>query len=174
MQNISKLSAIVAMSENHVIGNNNQLPWHLPADLKHFKTLTSGHTIIMGRKTHEAIGRALPQRFNIVITHNKHYQAKDCVVVHSLDEALTHQASAADNELFIIGGEQIYRLALPYIQCLYLTIVHQTITGDAYFPELNLNEWQEISRETHPADEQHAVAFSFVTLQRQPRGITQS
>lgn len=166
MQNMSKLSAIVAMSENRVIGHNNQLPWHLPADLKHFKTLTSGHTIIMGRKTHEAIGRPLPQRTNIVITTNPNYNANGCIVVHSLEEALSHHAHAADTEIFIIGGEQIYRQALQHVQRLYLTIVHQDISGDAFFPALDMPAWQEVSRVTHPADEQHAFAFSFVQLQR--------
>ncbi len=166
MQNMSKLSAIVAMSENRVIGRHNQLPWHLPADLKHFKTLTSGHTIIMGRKTHEAIGRPLPQRTNIVITTNPHYNANGCIVVHSLEEALNHHAHAEEKEIFIIGGEQIYRQALKHVQRLYLTIVHHDIDGDAFFPEFDMHAWQEVSRVTHPADEQHAFAFSFVQLQR--------
>src|SRR6188472_2703937 len=115
------LSAIVAMAENRVIGKNNQLPWHLPADLKHFKTITTGHPILMGRKTHESIGKPLPNRQNIILTRDSNYVAAGCTVVTSVKAALQ---KAESPEVFIIGGAEIYRQLLPQVQRLYLTIVH--------------------------------------------------
>lgn len=159
-----KLSAIVAMGENRVIGKNNQLPWHLPADLAHFKAMTTGHVILMGRKTHESIGRPLPNRTNVVLTRDAAYQAPGVTVVHRLEDALSHFPD--ESEIFIIGGAEIYRLALPLLQCLYLTLVHTTVEGDTFFPEWKETEWQTVSREDHPADPANPHAYSFITLTR--------
>lgn len=157
------LSAIVAMSTNRVIGNQNKLPWHLPADLKHFKALTTGHTIIMGRKTHESIGKPLPNRANIVLTRDPHYKAPGCEVVTSIDDALA--AHAQETEIFIIGGAEIYKQLLPATHRLYLTLIHHEFAGDAHFPSLE-KTWQETTREDHPADTDNAYAFSFITLEQ--------
>lgn len=159
-----KLSAIVAMGENRVIGKNNQLPWHLPADLSHFKAITTGHVILMGRKTHESIGRPLPNRTNVVLTRDTHYQAPGVTVVHDLQEALARFPQ--EQEIFIIGGAEIYHLALPLLHTLYLTRVHTTLDGDTFFPAWKEDEWQEVSREDHQADPANAHDYSFVTLQR--------
>lgn len=161
----SRLSAVVALSENRVIGRDNQLPWRLPADLKHFKKLTLGHPIIMGRKTYVSIGKPLPQRTNIVLTQEKQFQAPGCIVIHSLDEAIKKGAEC-DSDIFIIGGAQLYRQSLPLLQFIYMTIIHQHIEGDTFFPELQLNEWKEIAREDHSADSDNPLDYSFVTLER--------
>ena len=163
------LSAIVAMAENRVIGKDNQLPWHLPADLKHFKSITTGHPILMGRKTHESIGRPLPNRVNIILTRNPDYQAAGCTVVTSIETALQHAEQHHASVLFVIGGAEIYRQLLPAIQRIYLTIVHHAIEGDAHFPELNPHEWKEVSREKHAADEANPFAYSFVVFERMER-----
>jgi dihydrofolate reductase len=163
------LSAIVAMSENRVIGKDNTLPWHLPADLKHFKEITTGHFIIMGRKTFESIGKPLPNRSNIVLSRDINYQAPGCETVSTIDEALRMAEAAQQNEIFIIGGAEIYRQLLPTIERLYITIVHCNIGGDAWFPELSPTEWQEVSRERREADEKNAFAYSFITLARREK-----
>ncbi len=162
--NSPRLSAILAMSENRVIGKNNQLPWHLPADLKHFKTITTGHPIIMGRKTYESIGKPLPNRTNIIMTRQKGFDAPGCIVVRSLAEAMLQIGET--EEIFIIGGAEIYHQTLSAIQRIYLTIIHHTFDGDAYFPELNRKEWREIKSEQHEADEKNLYAYSFVILER--------
>ncbi len=159
-----ELSIVVAMAENRVIGNNNQLPWHLPADLRHFKTLTMGKPILMGRKTHESIGRALPGRQNIVVTRQRGYQAEGCMVTLSVDAALAACADAA--EVMLIGGAQLYRELLPRSTRIYLTLVHAIIAGDTLFPAIDPAAWHETARADHPADEKNAYPFSFVTLQR--------
>lgn len=161
-----RLSAIVAMSENRVIGRNNQLPWHLPADLSHFKKITLGNPIVMGRKTFLSIGRPLPGRRNIVISRDAQFQAAGCEIFHSPNEALTALNTSA--EVFIIGGATLFQELLPKLQSLYLTIIHANITGDVYFPEIDVTQWQEIAREDHVADEKNAYAYSFVTLLRIP------
>lgn len=159
-----RISAICAMSENRVIGNHNQLPWHLPADLKHFKNITMGHPIIMGRKTYESIGRPLPGRLNIIITRDKNYQAPGCTVVNSIEDALS--ITQENDEIFIIGGASLYQSMLPFTQRLYLTLIHQEIEGDAYFPELNMNDWVEIERNTHLAEDAHSYSYSFLVFER--------
>lgn len=162
------LSAIAAMDENRTIGYKNRLPWHLPADLKHFKMLTSHHPILMGRKTFESIGKPLPNRTNIILTRDNQYHAPDCIVVTALDQALEAAQQTQTDEIFIIGGAEIYQQLLPHIQRLYLTIVHHSFTGDAFFPELNPHHWQEISREKHLSDEQNNYDYTFLTLKRLP------
>jgi dihydrofolate reductase len=159
-----RLVAIVAMSENRVIGKDNHLLWHLPADLKRFKDITMGSPILMGRKTHESIGRALPGRCNVVITHDVTFQASGCVVANSIETAL--QAVEYSNEVFVIGGAVLYEQMLPLVQRIYLTIVHHQFVGDAYFPEIQSDEWQETENVTHTADEKNSYDFSFVTLDR--------
>ena len=160
------ISAIAAMAENRTIGNKNQLPWHLPEDLKHFKSITSGHAVLMGRRTYDSIGRPLPNRTNIILTRDINFVAPDCVIASSIDEALSTAKDLGTDEIFVIGGAMIYRQLLPIINKLYLTIVHHKFLGDAHFPEINENEWREISRETHDSDASNAYAYSFIVLER--------
>lgn len=160
------ISAIVAMSENRVIGDDNHLPWHLPADLKHFKALTTGHPILMGRKTYESIGRPLPNRTNIIMTRNPSYQVAGCTVVTSIDKAIEHASAIGSNEIFIIGGAEIYQQLLPHIERIYLTVVHETFEGDAFFPELNPREWKESVSIAHLADADNEYDYTFSTLER--------
>lgn len=167
-ENHPRLSAIVAMAENRVIGINNQLPWKLPADLKHFKNITTGHPILMGRKTYESIGRPLPNRMNIIMTRDRHYQANGCHVVTGIDEALQLAAHENKNEIFVIGGAEVYKQLLPQIDRLYLTIVHHPFEGDAYFPALNQVDWQEISHEKHTADADNPYGYSFLVWDKTP------
>ncbi len=158
------ISIIAALAENRVIGVNNTLPWRLPNDLKHFRRLTTGHAIIMGRKNYESIGKPLPERTNIVVTRNRDYRVDGCLIAHSLDEAL--RLAGDDPEIFIIGGAEIYREALPFADRLYLTRVHAAVKGDTFFPEIDNNNWKETACEHHAADEKHAYAYSFVVLER--------
>ncbi len=158
------ISIIAALAENRVIGINNTLPWRLPNDLKHFRRLTTGHAIVMGRKNYESIGKPLPERTNIVITRQSGYEAPGCLVAHSLDEAL--KMASDDTEVFVIGGAEIYQQTLTRADRLYLTLVHDTVAGDTYFPAVDSNDWREISRERHERDERHAYAYSFVVLER--------
>lgn len=158
------LSAICAMSENRVIGCQNQLPWRLPADLKHFKKITIGHPIILGRKTYESIGRALPDRCNVVITRDVDFKAPGCVVVNSIETALL--AVGYSEEAFVIGGALLYQQLLPKVNRLYLTEIHQVFEGDAYFPALDMSEWRLISQEDHAADGENPYPYSFITLDR--------
>jgi dihydrofolate reductase len=157
------ISAVVAIAENNAIGKNNQLLWRLPNDLKHFKQITTGHTVIMGRKTYDSVGKPLPNRRNIVITRKK-MEIAGCEVVSSVEEALA--LCAGEPEVFIVGGAEIYKLAMPVTNRIYLTIVHQVFDADAYFPPVNYNEWTETEREDHGTDEKHAIPYSFITLQR--------
>ncbi len=159
------ISAIVAMAENRVIGKDNQLPWRLPADLRHFKALTLGKPVLMGRKTHESIGRALPGRRNIILTRNSGFQAAEgAEVVSSIDVAM--ESLKATDELMLIGGAELYRELLPRVQRIYLTVVHAQVEGDCYFPELNLTEWRQTSCEDHAADEENRYSYSFMVWER--------
>lgn len=162
-----KISMIAAVSDNNVIGVGNELPWVIPEDLKWFKMRTRGKTVIMGRKTHESIGRALPGRKNIVITRNSNYQplGDSVVVVGSFEEALTHCDDV--HEVMVIGGEQIYRIALPYAKSLYLTRVHVNIeNGDAFFPEFDERDWVKTTiSDLHP-DSESAYDYEFTILSR--------
>ena len=150
------------MSSNRVIGVNNTLPWHLSEDLKHFKSLTTGHTIIMGRKTYESIGRPLPNRRNIVISRNMEASYEGAVVVHSIENAFS--ISRNDNEVFVIGGSNIYEQALSLVDHLYITEIKKSFSGDAYFPEINKQIWVESSREDHITND--GLEFSFVKYQK--------
>ncbi|TAK05152.1 dihydrofolate reductase [Patescibacteria group bacterium] len=158
------ISLVVAVSENGVIGSKNGLPWHLPADLKKFKKLTTGHAIVMGRKTWESIGRPLPDRRMLVVTRDPGKLAGQPVEAFaSLEAAL---AAAGEGEIFVIGGGEMYREALPRADRVYFTRVHATIEGDVTFPELLESEWQETFREDHNADERNPHAFTFYTYER--------
>jgi dihydrofolate reductase len=160
------ISAIVAMSDNHVIGNKGQIPWHLPADLSRMRELSVGHPIIMGRATHEAIGRTLPDRLNIVISSDPHYKvSKGSVLVGSLDEAFNLDEVKAAEEVFIFGGESIYLQAMPITQRIYLTIVHLTTEGDKFFKYMP-DEWTIVSEEKHQKDQNNLYDYEFITLDR--------
>jgi dihydrofolate reductase len=157
------VSAIVATDERGGIGHGGRLPWHLPNDLKRFKALTMGKPIVMGRRTFDSIGRALPGRRNIVVSRRPGLVIDGCSVVPSIAAALAAAADAA--EVCVIGGAEIYRLALPLAGLVHLTKVHATVEADTFFPALDAADWEEIAREHHPADERHAHSYSFLTLQ---------
>ena len=158
------ISIIVAASENNAIGNQGELPWRLPDDLKRFKAVTMGKPIVMGRKTWDSIGRPLPGRQNIVITRQPDFSAEGCDVVASVQEAI---AIAGDvDEIMVIGGSQIYELALPLARRLYLTRVHAEVEGDAFLPTIDETQWRLVSDESHAADERHEFSFSFRILER--------
>lgn len=163
------ISLIAALSRNRVIGRNNDLPWHLPDDMKYFMQTTKGHYVIMGRKNYDSIPekfRPLPNRTNIVVTRQAGLKLPNCVVVHSLEEAVAIAREAGEQELFIIGGAAIYQLGMPLANRLYLTEIDATINGDTYFPDFQKSLWREVSRQHHPADERHAFPFDFVIYER--------
>ena len=159
-----RITIIAAMDRNRLIGDGDRLPWRLPADLRRFKALTMGKPIVMGRRTHESIGRALPGRRNIVLSRDPDYRAPGCDVAASLEEALEMCADA--EELMIIGGAELYARALPRADRLHLTLLHATFSGDAWFPDYDEREWREVSRENHVADTESPSAYSFVDLER--------
>lgn len=171
------ISLIAAMAQNRIIGRNRpdgrpDLPWHLPDDFAYFKQKTSGHAIIMGRKSLDALGKPLPKRTNIVVTRNPAFQADGVLVVNSLEDAVATaqqtEAGPGDGtaELFIIGGADIYRQALPIANRIYLTEIHRDYEGNASFPEFDKADWHEVSRHPHPADERHEAAFDFVVYEK--------
>lgn len=163
---MTKLSIIVAMAKNRTIGVNNTLPWRCPADLKHFKALTMGYHMIMGRKTFDSIGKALPGRTTVVITRDRALQISDCIVVHSLADAI--EQCAQDAQAFIVGGAEIYRQALDMVNTMYITEIQQNVLGDAVFPAFSATEWHEASRETHKQTEPQPLEYHFVTYSRHP------
>jgi dihydrofolate reductase len=158
------ISIIVAKADNQVIGNNNQMPWHLPNDLKHFRQTTLGHHVVMGRKTFESLPKMLTGRKVIVVSHNPHYEASGCMIAKSLTEALAIAEKAAETEVFIAGGGTIYQEALPLADHIYLTQIKATIPGDTFFPLLEKDKWVEVERISHKPDEHHAYAYDFVQL----------
>ena len=165
METSAAVELVVAVAENDVIGRANQLPWRLPADLRHFKTLTMGHHILMGRKTYESIGRALPGRTNWVLSRSSGFVPVDCKIVRTLDEV--RSAVSGESPLMVIGGAEVYRLCLPCARRIHLTLVHTEIKdGDTFFADWRRPEWIESSRERHEADDKNAYAYSFVTLDR--------
>lgn len=165
------LSIVVAMDRNRLIGRGNALPWRLPADLKHFKAVTLGKPIIMGRKTYESIGRPLPGRTNIVVSRDPGYAARGCAVVRSVEAALAAASEAA--EIMLIGGAQLYAELLPRTQRIYLTRIDADFQGDAWFPELVPADWRELERSDHAPDERNPYPYSFVLLERRPAGSEQ-
>lgn len=159
-----RLIVVAALDRNRAIGRGNALPWHLPDDLKRFKARTQGHAVLMGRKTAESIGRALPGRLNLVLTRGGREPFEGQIAVGSLDEA---RARIGDAPLVVIGGAEVYALALPHADALWLTRVDAEVEGaDAFFPSFDAAQWREVAREPHPADERHAHAFEFVDYAR--------
>jgi dihydrofolate reductase len=165
------MEIVAAVSENDVIGRRNQLPWRLPADLRRFKSLTMGHPILMGRKTYESIGKALPGRANIVLSRSARFAAPDCAVVSTLDAA--RQAAGGDSGLMVIGGAQIYRECIAFVSKIHLTLVHARIEdGDAFFEAWRGSAWRETYREAHVADDKNSSAYTFLTLERSGIGAS--
>lgn len=172
MEPRANLSIIAALASNRVIGRDNRLPWHLPADLAHFKRLTLGKPILMGRKTWESLPGLLPHRTHIVVTRNPAFVADGALVAANLDQAL--QLAGDVDEVMIIGGANLYAQTLPIANRLYLTLVDAEVDGDALFPPLDDTAWNEVAREQHDADERHAYAYAFVTLERQTPRATRT
>ena len=156
------ISLIVATAKNRVIGINNTLPWHLPEDLKRFRALTTGHHIIMGRKTYESLGRLLPKRVTVIVTRNKSYKIEGALIAHSLQDAIN--LCKNDDEVFIIGGAELYKEGLKVAQQLYITEVDILVEGDAFLPEFTLNDWQETAREAHISEQ--GISFNYLVYQR--------
>lgn len=156
------LSLIVAIAKNRVIGLNNTLPWHLPEDLKRFRALTTGHHIIMGRKTYDSLGRLLPGRTTVIVTRNPDYKVEGAIVLHSLEAAIA--ACGDDNEAFLIGGAELYKDGLKLANKLYITEIHAEYQGDAFFPEFDASKWQVCESESHKAE--NGLSFAYFTYQR--------
>jgi len=161
---MSKLSLIVAMARNRTIGLNNTLPWRCPEDLKHFKTLTMGHHMIMGRKTFDSIGKPLPGRTTVVVTRNTNLAIAGCSIAYSLEDAIS--LCAGDNEVFIVGGAELYRQAMPLVDTLYITEIQRDVDGDAHFPEFDKSQWQEIVREARSQEAPQPLSYHFVTYRK--------
>jgi len=164
------ISLLVARAANGVIGRDNTLPWHLPADLQRFKALTMGKPILMGRRTFESIGRALPGRLNLVLTRDPAWRAPGAITVHGLEEAYAQSGAAA--ELVVIGGADLFRLVMPLAKRIYLTEVHAVIPGDTLFPPLSPLEWREVERSAYAADPRHEHAMTFLTLARRAHPVS--
>lgn len=164
-----KISLIAAHAQNRVIGKNNDLPWHLPDDMKYFMTTTQGHYCIMGRKNYDSIPakfKPLPKRTNIVVTRQRDFQAPGCIVVNAIEDGIALARKNEETEIFIIGGAEIYKTSLSSADRLYLTEIQAVIDGDVYFPEFKKEEWKEVSRQHHPVDQRHIYAFDFVIYER--------
>ncbi|MBP1993551.1 dihydrofolate reductase [Paenibacillus eucommiae] len=152
------ISFIYAMDRNRAIGKDNSLPWHLPADLKFFKSVTTGHPILMGRKTYESIGKPLPGRRNVIITQNPRFSAEGCEVIHSVEQALE---LFHDEELFVIGGAEIFRLFLGKVDRMYITEIDHEFAADTYFPDMSMEQWELVSSEQGQQDEKNPYVFHF-------------
>lgn len=161
---MTSLSLIAAVARNRVIGSNNALPWHLPEDLKRFRALTTGHHIIMGRKTYESLNRLLPERTTVIVTRNADYAVPGAIMANSLEQAIA--SSAHDEEIFLIGGAELYRDGLRLAHRMYLTEIDAAFEGDVFFPEIDLLHWQEIAREKHISAQ--GLPFAYVTYERKP------
>jgi dihydrofolate reductase len=166
-----KISIIVAVAQNGVIGTEGKLPWHLSADLAHFKHLTQGHSILMGRKTFESIGRILPNRKHLVISRNPAFQAQDILVFNTIQAAIDFAKESQENALFVIGGGEIYRQTMDSATNIYLTEVQTTVMGDTYFEPLSPTHWQQISRADYQADEKNEFAFSIQHWEKKHAGL---
>jgi dihydrofolate reductase len=158
------ISFVVAMDRNRLIGKENQLPWHLPADLAYFKKVTTGHTIVMGRKTYESIGRPLPNRKNVVLTRSEGYEAGGCEVVHDIDDVL--QMARKEEECFVIGGTEVFRLFWNDVWRLYVTYIDEAFDGDTYFPEIDAENWNVVSVEKGTIDEKNRYPHEFRIYER--------
>ena len=166
---MKNISLIVAVSQNGVIGKDNQLAWHLPDDMKYFSNMTKGHSIIMGRKNWESIPtkfRPLPERKNIVITRIKNFKSKEAFVVNSIEQAIDISRTDEDEEVFIIGGGEIYKLGLEYVDKIYITEIYAEIEGNTFFPKWKKDDWIEISRISHPKDEKHKYSFDYIIYKK--------
>lgn len=161
-----KISLIVAMDRNRVIGTDNRLPWHLPADLKHFRALTIGKPVLMGRKTYQSIGKPLAKRENIVLSRQLDFVAPGCQVVRSIEEAMALVRTQGAEELMVIGGAQLYVAMLPLADRLYITEIDTAVAGDARFPPIDPSQWHEIARQQHPADAHNPYNYNFLTLEK--------
>lgn len=159
-------SIIAAVAQNNVIGKDNDLVWHMPADLKYFKQTTAGHYIIMGRKTFESFGKPLKHRTHIIVTRNKEYTYPGCYIVHNLDDAFKIAAENNQQEVFILGGAEIYRQSIGRSDRLYITEIKETFDGDTFFPEINKNEWREVDRSEFEPDEKNKYPYAFVRYER--------
>jgi len=162
------ISLIAAVSENSVIGKDNQLPWHLPTDMKYFKNITWGMPVIMGRKSFEALGKPLRGRRNIVITRNRNWRSDGVTAVQTIDQAVNLATQTDAKEIYIIGGGEIFNAAMPSADRIYLTLVHGSFEGDAFFPEIKQEEWKLTSNRDCDADEKNAYALSFQVWERKP------
>lgn len=160
------LSHIVAVSENHVIGTDNHLPWNLASDFRYFKNKTWGMPVIMGRKTFESMKKDLPGRINIVVTSKKDWNAENAFVVHSIEQGIAKAKESDAKEIFIIGGGKIFKETLGMVDRIYLTRVHATVNGDTYYPELSKSDWKQISTDPHPADEKNNYPYTFEVWER--------
>ena len=158
------ISIIVAVAKNGVIGDKNSLLWHLREDMIHFRTITSGHPVVMGRKTYDSIGRPLPKRTNVVITRDTDLTIEGCTMAHSLEQAI--ELFEPSEEIFIIGGAQIYNQALPLADRIYLTVIDKEYEGDTSFPAIDHSQWQQTAREDIPRGEEFEHPFSFITLEK--------
>ena len=161
-----KISAIVAIAKNNVIGKDNDIPWYLPADLKYFKKTTLNHHIIMGRNCYDSIGKPLPKRSNVILSRNPFFIVSNCYVASSMKEALQVAADNGEDEAFIIGGAQIYNQSMDYWDKLYLTEVDLEVEGDTFFPKLNMDKWELISEEAHQADAKNEHNYTFKVYHR--------
>ncbi len=166
-----RLSLVAALDRNHGIGHDNQLPWQLPDDLKRFKALTLGKPILMGRKTAQSLGRALPGRPNLVLTRSGQVPFEGMQAVASVDDALAFAAARGADELCVIGGGEVYRLTMAQATDLHLTWVDTTVPADTHFPPVDPTLWEEVARQHHPADARHAAAFDFVDYTRRPTRV---
>ena len=163
-EGVSRISILVAMARNRTIGVNNTLPWRCPEDLTRFKALTMGHHIVMGRKTYDSIGKPLPGRTTVVVTRNRELKIAGCLVAHSLEQAIA--ACQADEEIFVVGGAELYAQALPLAHTLYITEILEEVAGDAHFPEFDHAQWREISRERRRQEAPQPLEYDFVTYHK--------
>jgi dihydrofolate reductase len=161
-----KISLIAAATENNVIGKDNDLPWHLPDDMKFFVQTTKGHHILMGRKNLESFGKLLPRRTNIILTRDQSFNYEGAVIFHDLKEAFQFAEKNGEEELMVIGGGEIYKQALPHADRIYLTRIHTELEGDTFFPDFDHKKWKVVSKEYHPKDEKHQFDFTFYTFER--------
>ncbi|WP_369899853.1 dihydrofolate reductase [Bacillus manliponensis] len=159
------ISLLVAMDKNRVIGKDNDLPWHLPADLAYFKKVTMGHHIIMGRKTFESIGRPLPGRTNVIITRNTDYKVEGCQVIHSIDD-VKKMSEETNEELFVIGGAEIFKEVLSFANRLYITKIEEEFEGDTFFPEVSESEWEEVFVEQGVMDDKNPYTYYFCRYEK--------
>jgi dihydrofolate reductase len=166
-----RLSLIWAMTRNRVIGRNNALPWRLPDEMRHFMRTTLGHCVIMGRRNFDAMGKPLPKRTNIVLSRDPSFVANGAIVVRTLDEAIERARDAGDDEAMVVGGAEIYALALPKADRLYFTLVDTEMAGDTFFPLFDEAQWREVRREEHGADAQHPYAYTIRVLDRIPKNL---